>query len=193
MSSDNFPGYDLLTGFFERYFDGLRNVGGAWNDAWKNATQQPDYSFRAWSRDMSGIWSRTFAAAQRLYRYPLEPDQAERPVWVSIVADKSSSTADSQDVRLSRPLDANRKIEATNLERLGEPADMIPGKAVSVTIGDQRDTIRVSFALGKDNDLYQAGTYVGFIKLAGGAGPPIAIVFFSNNKPSSESGKKGRT
>jgi hypothetical protein len=183
MSSDNFPGYDLLAGFFERYVEGLKDVGDAWNQAWKHSVDPAkDYSVAAWCRDAGAIWTRSQEAAMQLYRFPFAHSEGAPPVWVSIVADKKASTADSKFVTLSKRLDTDREPEPTPLERLGTPASAIPKDEIKVETNDQRDAIRVTFPLGKDNKTYDAGTYIGFIKLAGGSGPPVAIVFFSNNK-----------
>jgi hypothetical protein len=182
MSSDNFPGFDLLAGFFERYVEGLKGVGDAWNQAWRHATDaQKEYSVGAWCRDVGDIWARSQQAAEQLYRFPFGPSETDRPVWVSIVADGKASAADSTYVKLSKRVDNGRKVEPTDLERLGQPETSISKKTIAVKVSDARDAIKVSIPLGDKQ--YEAGTYIGFIKLAGGSGPPIAIVFFSYNKP----------
>jgi hypothetical protein len=180
--SANFPGFDFMTGFFERYVEGMKGVGEAWNDVWQRATDKnADYTFGAWSRDVANIWARNHDAAMRLFRYPFAAQGGARPAFVSMVADKDSSTVDSGFVGLSRPVGTGRDVQATDLERMGDPGKVIPRRVISVELNDRRDAVRVTIPLGQDNDQYERGNYVGFLKLAGGGGAPVAIVLFAND------------
>src|SRR5439155_26082850 len=125
-----------------------------------------DYTFGAWCRDAGNIWARNADAAMRLYRYPFAAQDGVRPAFVSMVADRESSTVDSGFVTLSRPVGTGRTVVATDLERMGDAGKVIPKGEITVELNDRRDAVRVTIALGQDNRLYESGNYVGFLKLA---------------------------
>lgn len=179
MSSDNFPGFDLASDYFERYIKGLRTVGLAWNDVWRRATDaKEEYTFGAWMRDMGTIWSRSQQATANLFTPPSQSEGRIDPVWLSIVADSRSTAANSAETPLPNRVDNALTVEPTNLERLGKPNREIDSSAVKVHLSSERDSLHVSITIDKDKK-YEPGTYIGFLKLSGGAGSPLAIIFFS--------------
>ena len=175
-----FPGYKWTEGLAELWVSGAKEIIGALNDVWDEASfgDQP-YTFGRWTRDIAKIWLRSFRTAEKLAKYPIITAVGGAPVWIPIVASKGSDTAASRWVDLPKTLPA-QDLDVTGLERLGKGTDEIPEEYVHPEINDMRDRLYVWLS-----DLYKlrasapAGTYVGFVKLKGASGPPLAVLFVS--------------
>ncbi len=176
-----FPGFGFLAGYFTAYLEGLQSISDAYNRAWDASTNEKgNYTFGGWTRDVGKIWTSNINLFQKLSRYSVSDDG---PVWLSIVADQNTSSAASHWVHLPKSVGSQQKLTTTDLERLGSGRDSIPGSGVIVDLNDQRDTLRATIPIKKGKSAkgktYAVGTYVGFVTLPGGSGPPLAIIFFS--------------
>jgi hypothetical protein len=182
QSTAGYPGFSSLYEYYSAYIQGLGNLSQTYNDTWDAAVNGPnDYSFGAWVKDFGKIWSLNYDLFTKLARFPLSSGDRNRPVWVPIVADLNSTSPASAWVTLDKSVDSQQAPAPTNLERLGGGGASIPAAAVNLELNDQRDAIRVTIPIKKKGGKapYGAGTYVGFVKIPGGAGAPVAIIFFS--------------
>jgi hypothetical protein len=182
QSTPGYPGFSSLYDYYSAYFQGLGTLAETYNKTWNTAITGPDYTFGAWVKDFGKIWSLNYDLFTKLARVPLPPSgDRDGPVWVPIVSDKASDSPASAWVNLRTTVEPQRVPVSTNLELLGAGGPgggSILGTAVLVELNSQRDAVKVTIPIDRTAPP-TVGTYVGFVRVSGPAGEPLAIIFFS--------------